>query len=160
MSKEHFPSTPATRFLKEKGIPFELHSYKYEEHGGTERASNQLLVDETMIIKTIVMEDENRRAFIILMHGNKEISTKEMARLLAVKSVSACDPQRAQRLTGYLVGGTSPFGTKQKLPIYIESSILDLAKILINAGSRGLLAVISPRDLEKVLNPIKVNVAR
>lgn len=160
MAKEHFPSTPATRFLKEKGIPFELHSYKWEEHGGTERASSQLLVDETMIIKTIVMEDDGRRAFIVLMHGNREISTKEMARLLAVKSVSSCDPQRAQKLTGYMVGGTSPFGTKQKLPVYIESSILELPKILINAGSRGLLAVIDPRDLEKALNPVKVNVAR
>lgn len=160
MAKEHFPSTPATRFLKEKGIPFELHSYKWEEHGGTERASSQLLVDETMIIKTIVMEDDSRRPFIVLMHGNKEISTKEMARLLAVKSVGSCDPQRAQKLTGYMVGGTSPFGTKQKLPVYVESSILELPKILINAGSRGLLAVIDPRDLEKVLNPVKVNVAR
>ncbi len=160
MAKEHFPSTPATRFLKEKDIPFELHSYKYEEHGGTERAAGQLLVDENMIIKTIVMEDEGRHAFIVLMHGNREISTKEMARVLAVKSVSACDPQRAQKLTGYMVGGTSPFGTKQKLPIYIESSILDLPRVLINAGSRGLLAVISPRDLENVLKPVKVNVAR
>lgn len=160
MAKEHFPSTPATRFLKDKGIPFELHSYKYEEHGGTERASNQLHVDENMIIKTIIMEDDRRRAFIILMHGDKEISTKEMARQLAVKSVGACDPQRALKLTGYMVGGTSPFGTKQKLPVYIESSILELPRILINAGSRGLLAVISPRDLEKVLNPVKVKVAR
>lgn len=160
MTKEHFPSTPAIRFLKEKGITFELRSYKYEEHGGTERASSQLLVDEKMIIKTIVMEDERRQAFIVLMHGNKEISTKELARLLAVKSVSACDPQRAQRLTGYMVGGTSPFGTKQKFPVYIESSILELPRILINAGSRGLLAVISPRDLESALKPVKVNVAR
>lgn len=160
MAKEHFPSTPATRFLKEKGIPFELHSYKYEERGGTERASNQLHIDENMIIKTIVMEDDRRQAFIILMHGDKEISTKEMARQLAVKSVGACDPQRAHKLTGYMVGGTSPFGTKQKLLVYIESSILELPRVLINAGSRGLLAVISPRDLEKVLNPVKVKVAR
>lgn len=160
MARENFPSTPATRFLKEKQIPFELHSYKYEQHGGTERASSQLLVDENMIVKTIVMEDDSRHAFIVLMHGNKEISAKEMARLLSVKSVSACDPQRAQRLTGYMVGGTSPFGTKQKLPIYVESSILELPRILINAGSRGLLAVISPRDLEKALKPVRVNVAR
>ncbi len=160
MAKEHFPSTPATRFLKEVGIPFELRSYKYEEHGGTERASSRLLVDENIIIKTIVMEDDSRRAFIVLMHGDKEISTKEMARLLAVKSVSPCDPQRAHKLTGYMVGGTSPFGTKQKIPVYVESSILELPRILINAGSRGLLAVISPQDLEKALQPVKVNVAR
>lgn len=160
MTKEHFPSTPAVRFLKQKGIPFELHSYKYEEHGGTERAASQLLVDEHAIVKTIVMETDRGNAFIVLMHGDREISTKEMARRLEVKSVGACEPQRAQRLTGYMVGGTSPFGTKQALPVYIESSILELPRILINAGSRGLLAVISPRDLEKVLKPVKVNVAR
>lgn len=160
MTRENFPSTPAIRFLKENGIAFELHSYKYEEHGGTERAARELGADETSIIKTIVMEDDNRRPFIVLMHGNRQISTKDMARLLEVKSVSTCDPHQAQKHTGYMVGGTSPFGTKKKLPVYVESTILKLPHIYINAGRRGLLAMMSPRDLDRLLEPMPVHISR
>ena len=160
MGKERFPSTPATRFLKEKGVPFELHSYKYEEHGGTEKSSRDLGVDETFVVKTIVMEDDRHNPFIVLMHGNMQISAKEMARFMGTKSVSLCDPEKAHKITGYLVGGTSPFGTKRKLPVYIESSILELSRIYINAGSRGLLAAMSPRDLQRVLEPVPVSVGR
>lgn len=160
MAKEHFPSTPAIRFLKERGITFDLRSYKYEDHGGTERASRELGAEEGMIIKTIIMEDDCGRALIVLMHGNRQISAKELARVLEVKSVAPCDPARAQKLTGYMVGGTSPFGTKTALPVYIETSILELPQIYINAGKRGLLAVMSPRDLAHALGPLPVNVAR
>ncbi len=130
MTKERFPSTPAIRLLRQKGIVFELHPYFYEDRGGTEVAARELGVDESQVIKTIVMEDDGKSAFIVLMHGNKEISAKEMARQLQVKSVHPCDPHTVQKLTGYIVGGTSPFGTKRLLPVYMEKSISDLTQDL------------------------------
>ncbi|MCX5867132.1 MAG: Cys-tRNA(Pro) deacylase [Proteobacteria bacterium] len=159
MTQDKTPITHAIRELKEKGVTFTLHPYKYEEKGGTEVASRELGVDEYMVIKTLVMEDDQGKPFIILMHGNKSVSTKNLARLLKVKSVKPCEPEDAHRHTGYIVGGTSPFGTRKPLPVYIEASVLDLPKLYINAGKKGLLAEMSPGDLRKILNPTPVNVA-
>jgi Cys-tRNA(Pro) deacylase len=160
LTKEHFPATPAIRAMKEKGVAFTLHPYKYEERGGTETAARELGVDEYRVVKTIVMEDDDRKSpFIVIMHGNRHVSTKNMARLLGVKSVSACDPKVAEKHTGYMVGGTSPFGTRKLLPVYVEATVLDLPKILINAGRKGLLAEMAPPELLRVLNARPVTVA-
>lgn len=159
MTQDKSSVTRAIRELTEKGVNFTLRSYKYEEKGGTGVASRELGVDEYMVIKTLVMEDDRGQPFVILMHGNKSVSTKNLARLRKVKSVKPCEPEDAHRHTGYLVGGTSPFGTRKPLPVYIEASILDLPTIYINAGKKGLLAEMSPADLRKILNPTPVNVA-
>ena len=160
MTKEHFPATPAIRAMKEKGVAVTLHPYKYEERGGTETAARELGVDEYRVVKTIVMEDDDRKSpFIVIMHGNRHVSTKNMARLLGVKSVSACDPKVAEKHTGYMVGGTSPFGTRKLLPVYVEATVLDLPKILINAGRKGLLAEMAPSELLRVLDARPVTVA-
>jgi Cys-tRNA(Pro) deacylase len=159
MAKDKLPVTQAVRMLKEKGANFTLHTYNYEEKGGTPVASRELGVDEHQVIKTLVMEDNRKNAFLILMHGDNQVSTKNFARVLGVKSVEPCDPETASRHTGYVVGGISPFGTRKPLKVYIEASILVLPKIYINAGKRGLLAEMSPQELKKVLNPIPVNVA-
>ncbi|MRR15716.1 MAG: aminoacyl-tRNA deacylase [Deltaproteobacteria bacterium] len=159
MSKEKIPSTPAILVLKEKGAVFSLHPYDYEERGGTKVSSRKLGADEHCVIKTLVMEDEASRPLIILMHGDKEVSTKTLARLLNVKSVMPCNPNVAQKHTGYLVGGTSPFGTRKPLSIYMERSIAALPYILINAGSRGLLAKMAPAELIRILKPCEVSVA-
>jgi Cys-tRNA(Pro) deacylase len=160
MTKEHFPVTPAVRVLKENGADFSLHPYKYEERGGTEVSARELRVDEYRVIKTLVMEDDQKAPLIILMHGNRQVSTKELARILGVKSIQPCDPATANRHTGYLVGGTSPFGTRKPIPIYIEKTILEIPRILINAGRRGLLAEVATGDLVRILNPSPVTVAR
>ena len=160
MIKEKFPVTSAIRFLREHQVDFIERPYKYEEHGGTGTAAKELGVDEHLVIKTLVMEDDKKRPFITLMHGDREVSTKALARTIGVKSVNPCDPQIALKHTGYMVGGISPFGTKKPLPVYVEETILGLPKIFINAGRRGLLAEISPSDLVRVLNPIPVRVAR
>jgi Cys-tRNA(Pro) deacylase len=159
-TKEHFPATPAIRVLKDEKADFTLRPYKYEERGGTEVAARKLGVDEHMAIKTLVMEDDRKKPFIILMHGDREVSTKELARLLGVKSVQPCDPGTAQKHTGYMVGGTSPFGIRKKLPIYIEETLLGFQKILINAGRKGLLAEMATEDLLRILSPRPVKVAR
>lgn len=158
--KMKIPSTPPLRIFKGNHVDFTIYQYKYQEKGGTEVASRELGINEHIIIKTLVMEDEQKTPFIILMHGDKQVSTKEMARFLGVKSVNPCDAKVAQKHTGYVVGGTSPFGTKKTLPIYIEKSIFDLPNILINAGKRGLLVETNPGDLTKILKPIAVSVAR
>jgi Cys-tRNA(Pro) deacylase len=145
--------------FKKHKISFDLRPYRYEEHGGTKVSARELNVDEHMVIKTLVMEDEKKAPFIVLMHGDRQVSTKALARILGVKSIVSCDPKVAEKHTGYKVGGTSPFGTRKPLKIYIEESIASLPKILINAGSRGLLAEISPSDLIKILNPVKITVA-
>lgn len=160
MTKEKFPVTSAIRFLREHQIDFIERPYKYEEHGGTETAAKELGVDEHLVIKTLVMEDEKKTPLIILMHGDKQVSTKELARAIGAKSVSPCTPEVTLKHTGYMIGGISPFGTKKQLPIYVEETILSLSKILINAGRRGLLCEMSPADLIKVLKPIPVRVAR
>lgn len=159
MGKEKQPVTQAIRTLKESGVDFLLRPYKYQEKGGTGVAAIELGVDEHQVIKTLVMEDEDGSPFLILMHGDKEVSTKGLARLLGVKAVSPCDPEVAHRHTGYVVGGISPFGTRKRLKIYVEASILEFQKIYINAGKKGLLAEMSPQDLESVLKPVPVNVA-
>jgi len=159
MSKEKFPATPALRALKSSGADFRLFSYKYEERGGTKASARELGVDEHIVVKTLVMEDEEKRPLIVLMHGDREVSTKTLARFLGVKTVNPCDPKVAERHTGYKVGGTSPFGTKKALPIYIEESILALPLMLINAGHRGLLAALAPAELSRILHPIPVKVA-
>jgi Cys-tRNA(Pro) deacylase len=159
MAKDKLPITQAVRMLKQNRADFILRTYKYEEKGGTPVASRELGVDEHQVIKTLVMEDDRKNPLLVLMHGDHQVSTKNLARVLGVKSVEPCDPETAHRHTGYVVGGTSPFGTRKTLKVYVEASILDLPKIYINAGKRGLLAEMSPHDLNKVLNPIPVNVA-
>ena len=159
MTKDKIPVTPGILMFRKHGISFELRPYRYEEHGGTKVSARELNIDEHLVIKTLVMEDEKKSPFIVLMHGDKQVSTKTLARILGVKSIVSCDPKVAEKHTGYKVGGTSPFGTRKPLKIYMEESVASLPKILINAGSRGLLAEISPSDLIKILNPIMVNVA-
>jgi len=160
LGQKKIPTTKAIRFLREHGVDFIEHPYRYEEKGGTEAAARALGIDEHLIIKTLVMEDEKKSPLIVLMHGDREVSTKELARIMGVKSVNPCTPEVALRHTGYMVGGISPFGTKKKLPVYVEETILTLPRIFINAGKRGLLCEISPQELIRLLNPIVVRVAR
>ncbi len=158
MTKEKIPTTPAIRMLKEYHVDFSPRLYKYEDRGGTRVSSRELGVDEHTIIKTLVMEDENRKPLIVLMHGDKQVSTKNLARITGTKTITPCDPKTAQKHTGYIVGGTSPFGTRTPMPVYIEKSILDLSKIIINGGRRGLLVEISSSDILKVLSPTVIEV--
>jgi Cys-tRNA(Pro) deacylase len=160
MSKDQIPATPAIRVLKDNKVDFIPKPYKYEERGGTEVAARELGVDEHLTVKTLVMEDEKKAPFIVLMHGDREVSTKELARILGVKTIQPCDAATASRHTGYMVGGTSPFGTKKVLPVYAEETILSLPVIYINAGKKGLLVEMKPADLVRVLKPVPVKVAR
>ena len=153
------PSTPATRLLRQQKVPYTEHVYRYEEHGGTAVSSRELGVEEHAVVKTLVMEDDAGAPFIVLMHGDREVSTKALARQLAKKTVQICKPDVAQRHSGYLVGGTSPFGTRKTMPVHLERSILDLPKIYVNGGSRGFLVGIAPADLVRVLAPVLVDVA-
>jgi Cys-tRNA(Pro) deacylase len=159
MAKERIPVTPAILVMKRNGMAFTLRPYRYEEHGGTRVSAQELGVDEHFVIKTLVMEDERGEPLIILMHGDRQVSTKALARLLGVKTVGPCDPRVAEKHTGYRVGGTSPFGTKKPLRIFMEEGIASLSRILINAGSRGLLAEMDPAELIRVLKPRAVKVA-
>ena len=159
MAKETLQMTQAVRTLKEHGVDFILRPYKYEEKGGTAVSARELGVDEHLVVKTLVMEDETRKPLIILMHGDKQVSTKSLARAIGVKSVNPCEPATANRHTGYMVGGTSPFGTRKPLPVYVERTILALPKLYINAGKKGLLAEMSPSDLARILKPLPVDVA-
>jgi Cys-tRNA(Pro) deacylase len=159
MIKEKIPTTPAILALKAQKVEFTLHNYQYEERGGTKTAAGKLMVDEHCVIKTLVMEDETGKPLIILMHGDKEVSTKSLARIIGVKSISPCNPVIAEKHTGYKVGGTSPFGTKKAMPVYMESTIADLPEIFINAGSRGLLARMPADELIRILTPVAVSVA-
>ena len=159
MTKEKIPTTPALLALKAQDAYFTLHTYPYEERGGTKRAAGKLMVDEHRVIKTLVMEDEKGKPLIILMHGDKEVSTKSLARAIGTKSVSPCNPAIAEKHTGYKVGGTSPFGTKKAMPVYMEATIANVPEIFINAGSRGLLAQISSAELVRILKPVSVSVA-
>jgi Cys-tRNA(Pro) deacylase len=159
MATKKISTSRAIRELRQRRVPFALYSYNYEEKGGTPVASRELNVDQHLIIKTIVMEDSQGDPFLVLMHGDKKISIKAMARAKGVKAVRPCEPRKAHQLTGYYVGGISPFGTKKPLNVYVEASVLGLEKIYINAGRKGLLAGISPQDLVSVLNPIDVHVA-
>ena len=159
MAKEKFPVTTAIRALREGKIPFTEHLYLYEEKGGTATSARELGVPEHCVIKTLIMEDDKKEPLIILMHGDCQVSTKELARQIAARSVVPCTPEAANRHTGYLVGGTSPFGTKRLLPVYVEASILDLDEIYINGGKRGFLVALAPSDLVKLLKPTPVTVA-
>ena len=158
-SDHNAPETLATRFLRQHHTPFSTHLYNYEDHGGTKVSSRELNVAEHAVVKTLVMEDENRQPLVVLMHGDRKVSTKELARQTGHKQISPCDPAVAQRHTGYLVGGTSPFGTKKTLPVFMERSILDLPLIYINGGKRGFLVGVHPHDILRMLQPGLVNVA-
>jgi Cys-tRNA(Pro) deacylase len=159
IKNDHAPETPATKFLKSHRIPHSNHLYAYEEHGGTKVSARELNVDEHAVVKTLVFEDENAKPLIVLMHGDRKVSTKELARQIGCKKVEPCQPEVANRHTGYLVGGTSPFGTKKQMPIYLEKSILDLPLVYINGGRRGYLVGVHPHDIVRTLNPKSVEAA-
>ena len=148
--------TPAIHFLRRKGAAFTAHEYRYEEHGGTRVSARELGVDEHAVVKTLVMEDEHQQPLIVLMHGDCEVSTKQLARQIGRKSVTPCEPAVANKHTGYLVGGTSPFGTRKTLPVFAERSIMDLDRLYINGGRRGFLRARTPGDLVKALDPTLV----
>lgn len=158
MAKEKTPVTPAVRALRAAGIAFTDHLYPYEEKGGTTVSSRELGVDEHCVIKTLVMEDDRKEPLIVLMHGDLQVSTKELARQINVRSVEPCRPETAQKHTGYLTGGTSPFGTKKTMPVYCEQSILGLPRIYINGGKRGYLVSLAPSELHKLLRVTPVQV--
>ncbi len=157
--KDKTPVTPAVRLLRERGVEFTEHPYDYVEHGGTGEFARQAGVDEHAVVKTLVFEDDGGRPFLVLMHGDREVSAKEMARLLGVKAVRPAPPADAQRHTGYMVGGISPFGTRKALPVYVEAGILALPRIFINGGKRGFLVGIDPRELVRVLGAKPVETA-
>lgn len=150
--------TQAVRELRAHRVEFSDHLYRYEEHGGTSVSARELGVPEHAVVKTLVMEDGDGSPMIVLMHGDLKVSTKELARTLGTKTVRPCSPESANRHTGYMVGGTSPFGTRRKMPVYMESSILDLQRIYINGGKRGYLVGLDPRDLVRILQPKTVTV--
>jgi len=156
---EHAPETQATKFLKSQKIAFSSHLYAYEEHGGTKVSARELNVPEHSVVKTLIFEDENAKPLIVLMHGDCKVSTKELARQIGCKKVEPCKPEVANRHTGFLVGGTSPFGTKKAMPVYVEKSILDLPLIYINGGRRGYLVGIHPHDILRTLNAKPVDAA-
>jgi Cys-tRNA(Pro) deacylase len=156
MSKS--PSTAATRLLREKGVAYTEHPYRYEEKGGTRVSARELGVDEHAVVKTLVMEDDEGAPLVVLMHGDREVSTKALARQLGKKAVQICKPDVANRHSGYLVGGTSPFGTRKAMPVCVERTILDLDRIYVNGGSRGFLVGLAPKDLVAVLSPTLVDV--
>lgn len=158
MAKDKTPVTPAVRQLRAAGIDFTDHPYSYEEKGGTAVSSRELGVDEHCVIKTLVMEDDRKEPLIVLMHGDMQVSTKELARSIGARSIEPCRPETAQKHTGYLTGGTSPFGTRNQMPVYIEQTILDLPKIYINGGKRGYLVGMAPDELVRLLNPTSVTV--
>ena len=153
-----YPVTSAIRVLREKKIEFEPHIYEYVERGGTKHSAAILKVDEHAVVKTLVFETNERKPLIVLQHGDLQVSAKALARVLNVKSIAPAAPERASKLTGYLVGGTSPFGTKTKMPIYAEQTIFDLEKIYINGGKRGFLIAIEPRVLREVLQTETIEV--
>jgi Cys-tRNA(Pro) deacylase len=159
MSKEDLPITPAVRVLRQKKISFIPYIHRYEEHGGTQLAAEMIGVPENFVIKTLVMETNEKKPLIILMHGNLEVSTKQMARIIGTKQVQPCDAGTAQRYTGYQFGGTSPFGTRHPLPVYVEKTILDLQKIYINGGKRGFIIEINPQDLRTAFHITLVEAA-
>ncbi|NIE88715.1 MULTISPECIES: Cys-tRNA(Pro) deacylase [unclassified Burkholderia] len=160
MSKSrHVSETPATQWLRRQGVAFGEHTYDYVEHGGTGESARQLGVDEHAVVKTLVMEDEQARPLVILMHGDRTVSTKNLARQIGAKRVEPCKPEVANRHSGYLVGGTSPFGTRKAMPVYVESSVLALPSILINGGKRGYLLSLAPAVLTDVLGAKPVQCA-
>ena len=153
------PETPATKFLRQHQVPYSSHLYVYEEHGGTLVSARELDVDEHQVVKTLVMEDDRGAPLVVLMHGDREVSVKALARLLGRKSVQPCKPEVANRHSGYQVGGTSPFGPRRPMPVYLERSVLELPRIYLNGGSRGFLVGLAPADVVQVLAPTLVDVA-
>jgi len=161
MSKKdkHVSETPATQFLRRHGVSFSEHVYDYVEHGGTAESARQLGVPEHDVVKTLVMQDESALPLIVLMHGDRQVSTKSLARQIGVKSVQACTPEVAQRHSGYLVGGTSPFGTRKAMPVYVEASVLLLPRVCVNGGRRGFLVGLAPSAFTALLGARAVNCA-
>ena len=155
----HVSETPATQWLRAQGIEFSEHVYDYVDHGGTGESSRQLGVPEREVVKTLVMQDERGEPLIVLMHGDRQVSTKNLARAIGAKSVEPCKPDVAQRHSGYFVGGTSPFGTKKPMPVYVQESVLSLPRILINGGRRGYLLGLHPRCLVERLGAKPVDCA-
>ena len=158
MAKDKTPVTPAVRALRAAGISFTDHPYAYEEKGGTAVSSRELGVDEHCVIKTLVMEDDRKEPLIVLMHGDLQVSTRELARQIGARAVEPCRPETAQKHTGYLTGGTSPFGTKKTMPVYCEETVLALPTIYINGGKRGYLVSLEPSELKKLLQVTPVQV--
>ena len=152
-------ATPATTFLDKQGVAYTEHLFAYVEHGGTGASSSALGVPEHEVVKTLVMETESGNPLIVLMHGDRKVSTKELARTAGVKRIFPCKPEVAQRHSGYLIGGTSPFGTRKPMPVYLERSVLELPRIYINGGRRGYLLGMDPAELVRVLAPVLVDVA-
>jgi Cys-tRNA(Pro) deacylase len=157
--KTHVSETPATQFLRRHGVVFTEHVYDYVEHGGTAESSRQLGVPEHEVVKTLVMQDERAQPLVVLMHGDRQVSTKNLARQVGAKSIEPCRPEVAQRHSGYQVGGTSPFGTKRAMPVYVEESVLALPAILVNGGRRGYLVGIAPSVLTELLQATPVSCA-
>lgn len=160
MKNKHAPQTPATQFLHKHGVDFSDHLYAYEDRGGTRVSARELDVAEHAVVKTLIMEDEQAKPLIVLMHGDCQVSTKELARQAGLKKIEPCDPATANRHSGFLVGGTSPFGTKKQMPVFMEKSILDLSLIYINGGKRGYLVGVAPQEVQRVLQPVLVEVAQ
>jgi Cys-tRNA(Pro) deacylase len=159
MAKEKMAVTAAIRVLRGAGIAYTEHPYDYEEKGGTTVSARELGVDEHSVVKSLVMEDDRKRPLIVLMHGDREVSTKELARSIGARSVTPCSPETANRHSGYLVGGISPFGTRHPMPVYMESTVQDIPKIYINGGRRGFLVGVAPGDVVRILSPVFVRVA-
>jgi len=159
-NKLHAPETPATRFLRQHGVAFSCHPYAYEEHGGTRVSARELNVAEHAVIKTLIMQDESGAPLVVLMHGDRTVSTKELARQAGRKHIEPCKPEVANRHSGFLIGGTSPFGTKRRMPVFMERTILDLPLVYINGGRRGFLVGVHPHDILRVLQPQLVSVAQ
>jgi Cys-tRNA(Pro) deacylase len=159
MARDNLPTTQAMRVLREHAVDFTHHPYAYEERGGTEVSARELGVDEHAVIKTLIMEDDQRKPMIVLMHGDREVSTKNLARLLGVKTVAPCAPAIADRHSGYQVGGTSPFGTRRAMPVYAERSIAQLPYLYVNGGRRGYLVGMPASEMLRVLQPTLVDIA-
>ncbi len=157
--QQHVSETPATQLLKRKAVVYTEHLYDYVDNGGTAESSRQLGVDEHHVVKTLVMEDESAQPMVVLMHGDLQVSTKNLARQIGAKKVQNCKPEVAQRHSGYLVGGTSPFGTKKAMPIYVEATVLELPRIYINGGQRGYLVGLDPKVLVTLLGARPVHCA-
>lgn len=163
MAKDkHTSETPATALLKQHGVAYTEHPYDYVEHGGTAESARQLGVDEHSVVKTLVFQDQDAKPLIVLMHGDRKVSTKNLARQIGAKSVEPCKPEVAHRHSGYLVGGTSPFGTRKAMPVYVEKTILELSRIVINGGRRGYLVGLSPEVLVRLLEaePVECGLAQ
>jgi Cys-tRNA(Pro) deacylase len=158
MAKDKTPVTPAIRLLRQEQVSFTAHPYDYEEKGGTAVSARELGVDEHAVIKTLIMEDDRKNPLVVLMHGDLQVSTRELARIIGARSVTPCAPAVADKHSGYQVGGTSPFGTRKTMPVYLEETILDLPKIYLNGGKRGFLVGLDPREVLRLLKPTLVKV--